>query len=831
MAYRKTLALGCCVTALVMSGAAAAQDAQSTSDEPDSETSNAIIVTAQKREQDLQDVSAALSAVGAERLAEARIASIQDLQVVVPSVSIGQDFNIAKIFIRGVGQNTSTTGSEPAVSLHVDGAVVARPEAQLTSLYDLERVEVLRGPQGTLYGRNSTGGSINLITVKPSRTFSAYANATYGAYDQIELEAAAGGPITPGIAFRVAGKWSDRDGFGRNPVAGHDVDDEHRYMARAHLLFDIGSAASLLLTGEYFKQDDHSGVIHFRRASFPDVARLFPFGLGGHAANPRDVASEQEIGVETETWALTSTFSYDISDNITLTNITNYRDFRSRLIQDLDVSGVVNSLATTGLPATIQRRFIISEQFSNELRFNYDAEFVNAVAGLFYFNEDQNPADQIGLTPERGEASFLALFPTAGGITLADAHSLCRQPNPGDPTLPPMRLCVDTTLSTKAYAAFSQIVVSLGSLSPSLESVSIKLGGRYSEEKRASQNPSLILAGGGRGPVNPPAANPPTPIGQIADTYRERTFRDFTPEIGLEWRATDDLLIYYTYSEGFKGGSGENAANSVVIVDPETIKNHELGLKADWFARRLTTNLSLFSYKLEGLQINKTISGGPAGFSTIFQNAAQTEGKGFELEVFSRPTDFLRLGGAVAYTDAKYRDFVTVDPLDPRNVLTAGGAFPGNPLPTAFGAPCTADLGPETSQGPDLNPSTPTCEINLAGNRTRNTPEWTWNLHAELDLPISSDIGSLKLTGDVTYKSDVFFTEFNRLIEGAEAYTLVNAALIFKDPHERFSASLWAKNLTNVFRPSSTFALATGRIVGVTYIPPQQYGVTLGYRF
>src|SRR5687768_9343496 len=165
-----------------------------------------ILVTAQRREQALEDVSLAVTAIDGQRLQDAQVNNLQDLQTIVPSVNFGSDFNQAKIFIRGVGANTSTTGNSTAVALHVDGAVVARAEAQLTSLFDLQRVEVLRGPQGTLYGRNATGGSINLVTAKPTRELSGYARVTYGNYDAMITEGAISGPITDKLLVRIAAK-------------------------------------------------------------------------------------------------------------------------------------------------------------------------------------------------------------------------------------------------------------------------------------------------------------------------------------------------------------------------------------------------------------------------------------------------------------------------------------------------------------------------------------------------------------------------------------------------------------------------------------------------
>jgi iron complex outermembrane receptor protein len=149
-----------------------------------------VVVTAQKREQSLQDVSAAVTAVGADRLESAHVANLEDLQLIVPTITFGNDFNMAKIFIRGVGANTSTTGSEPGVALHVDGAVVARAEAQRTSLFDIERVQVLRGPQGPCTDAMPPVAQSNLITAKPTADTDGYARLTLGNYDTLNAEAA-----------------------------------------------------------------------------------------------------------------------------------------------------------------------------------------------------------------------------------------------------------------------------------------------------------------------------------------------------------------------------------------------------------------------------------------------------------------------------------------------------------------------------------------------------------------------------------------------------------------------------------------------------------------
>ncbi|MDB5717743.1 MAG: TonB-dependent receptor [Sphingomonas bacterium] len=767
---------------------------------------NDIVVTAQKREQSLQDVSLAVTAVGADRLTSNQINNLSDLQTIVPAVNFGNDFNQAKIFIRGVGANTSTTGNATGVALHVDGAVVSRAEAQLTSLFDLERVEVLRGPQGSLYGRNATGGSINLITAKPKRDMGGYARVSYGNYNSLVGEAAITGPISDMITFRIAGKTEDRDGYGKNPFSGRDVDDLKRRMARAHLMFDFSDTVDLLLTGEYFRQDDASGAVHYLGASFPGVARLASLGVGGYATRPRDLATESEPGTDSETYAFTGTLRAELSDAVSVTNIANYRNFKSSLFQDLDLSSVLESLATNGQPTTVQERRIDSKQYSNELQFNYNSDFVNGVFGLFYFHERQRPIDSVGLARRNGQASNIPVL-QAAGIDLAEAYQLCGYGpgTAGGTVIAPKRVCTRSNLGTTALAGFGQINLDFGLLSDGLAGVSLKLGGRYSHEKVSSENPSIVITRGGLGPVL---------RFTTAQTRRERKFNDFTPEVGLSWEPTDNLLLYYTYSEGFKAGSGENASGSTTIVDPETLKNHEAGIKATLLDRMLTANLAVYSYKLDDAQLNKTIAGGPTGYTTIFQNAASTSAKGFEIELAARPADILRLNAAVSYTDAHFTDYMTLDPLNPRNIATPGNI--GTDPATAYCPVATC---------PELN-------IQLAGNPTRNSPRWAWNLHGELDVPIDAfGGGKFTLMGDVSHKSRTYFSEFRRAVESSRAYTMVDGSLAFTSGDARIRAQLWVKNLFDIDRPSSTFALATGRLIGVTYLPPRTYGATIGYTF
>jgi iron complex outermembrane receptor protein len=522
--------------------------------------------------------------------------------------------------------------------------------------------------------------------------------------------------------------------------------------------------------------------------------------------------------VDTTSFSLTGTLSYDLTDTLSLTNIANLRDFESSLLQDLDLSAVQNGFTVNGLPSTVQERIIDSRQYSNELQLGYNSDVLAGVLGAFYFHEEQHPIDSIGLAPRSGVPTNSAIL-ARDGIPLERAFFLCGY-EPDTATQTPKRVCTRSNLETDAWAVFGQATVELGSFAPSLDGLSIKLGGRYSHEKVTSENPGIVIRYAAGAPQNALPTLAPTEAG----THRERTFRDFSPEAGIQYRPNQDLLLYYTYSEGFKAGSGENASGSTTIVDPESISNHEAGIKATLLGGALNVSLAGYTYELENLQLNKTISGGPTGYTTVFDNAANTSAKGLELELFGNPFEGLRVSAGLSYTDAEFGEYVTVDPFNPANV--AGGT-PYNPVtnpdPTAFGAPCTSGAN---------DPATPTCEIDLTGNALRNTPEWAGNVHAEYDLPVDLPGGGyLTLQGDVAYKSRIYFTEFQREIESSAPYALADAALRYESEDGQLSASVWVRNMFDVERKSSTFALATGRLIGATYLPPRTWGVSVGYGF
>ncbi len=737
-----------------------------------------IVVTANKREQNLQDVSLAVSALTAERLADAVVSDAGGLSSLIPNFSIGADFGQAKIFIRGIGLNSSFAGVDPSVALHLDGAVISQSYAQLGAFFDLERVEVLRGPQGTLYGRNAIGGSVNLISKKPTEDFEAYTNVTLGNYQKLDVEGAVSGPLTENIQGRLAFKTNSHSGYGINEVSGSDIDNESRQSFRGQMNFKLSDSLNFLLSADYQSENDNSGQMHFidthrafelRQYGIDDEANL-PAGasidgntltlasgetigitrpapgLGGHAKDPRNIASEIEPNNKKESYAFTGTLDWDINDEFALRSITNYRNLDVLYRQDIDQSSNVND--------DIQNNTVTSEQFSEELQFIYNSDRLHGLVGLFYFDETLiNDGNDIAHdfddpdTPDKNERDFIYLF--------------------GD-------------IGIKALGAFANFTYDIS------DTLSAKVGARYSDEKRTGK--TFFRINGGNEDCLPGISQPaPEQINGFCD--QERDFSDFSPTVGLDWRPTDDVLLYASYTEGFKSGAVSGGARTP-ITEPERSESYEIGVKSSLFENRVRLNLAAFKYTIDDLQQSRSAPDPvKLTFVNIFDNAARARGRGIELEADWLVTDQFKLDGYFSYLDSEFLEFSADNP-----VIT----------------------------GDRLD--------DLAGNKTKQSPEFSWNLHGQYDVPLDND-GTLSIGAEVSHKSEQFFTEFNDEVDREDAYTLVNANIKYTAPNGRFTVNAWVRNLTDEFVYTGRFVIGSVVTTGGTLLPPRTYGATLGYKF
>jgi iron complex outermembrane recepter protein len=571
-----------------------------------------VVVTARKREESLLDVSAALDVVGGAELTTQQINDIEDLQVVMPTLTVGETVGVMKVTMRGLGNSSNTRGEDGQVAFHVDGAVVSRPEVQGMSLFDLERVEVLRGPQGTLYGRNATGGAINLVTAKPTDTAEGYLNLTVGNYDLLKVDAAISGPLSDRVRGRFALTSTDRAGFGENITTNNDIDDDHRWAARGHLAIDLRDDMDLLLTGEYGKQDDASGL-------FTYLAPLYvvgpaappsqnPKGVGGFSdPKSRDGAGNIDPQLERETVSTTATYTWNISDTLTLKDIFNYRRLDFYLAQDLDLSSVVpppNTTATVSIPMN-------DEQMSNELQLIYSGERLNLITGLYWFSEDLDGVTYVGEAPRKSVWFY------RGGES-----------------------------SAESWAGFFNANYRFN------DAFAARIGGRFNHDQREIDSWQWVL-----GRITVPKKSPTN----VA--YDDRTDEKYTGEYGVDWHINDHAMLYYTFSQGYQQGAGVIMQITNPIIDPTTVDNHEIGFKFSTADRRLSLEVAAYDMKANDVQRTQAVPLPNGTFATIINNIDEMTVKGVEVSTNWLPTDVLRVYAGVAYTDAQFDDYVTDDPL------------------------------------------------------------------------------------------------------------------------------------------------------------------------
>ena len=558
-----------------------------------------IIVTARKRAESLQDTSMALSVVDEKLLERKQIGDVNGLQTVVPTITIGETVGMLKINIRGLGNSTNTRSEDSDVVLYEDGAVISRMEAQSSAFFDLQRVEVLRGPQGTLYGRNSTGGAINLITRKPTDTFEGYVDATVGNYGLVKTDAAVSGPLSSTLSARAAITATNRGGYGKNIATGADIEDQKRYAGRLQLLFKPSDRFQFLLSGSYAKQDDASGFFGYLAPLFPFAnPPVPPRGAGGFSdPTSRDVASNFDPQLKKETWSVTGTLDYKLTDNLSIRNVMKYRRLNFFIAQDLDTS-TVSTPTYVSIP-------LKDKQFSEEFQFIYDSDRIQAIAGLYYFNEKFGGETGIGTGPNTG------IY---------------------------FRLLGES--KTEALAPFFNVAFDVN------DAVTLRVGGRYNSDKRSIVN-STILNGNASVPA-------------IAND--RRTINAYTGEYGVDWNITDRAMVYYTFSQGFRSGAALIFQSTSPIIDPTKVENHEIGLKFESDDRTFFANVAAFTAKVTDLQ--RTQASLVNGLlSTRVNNIEAMRNKGIEFDAGWTPVPNLSLHGSAAYLSAKFIDFESDDPI------------------------------------------------------------------------------------------------------------------------------------------------------------------------
>lgn len=590
-----------------------------------------IVVTAQKRAQNLQDVPVSVTAFDNQMIRDAGFTNSLSIGDQVPNLEIKTFGGVPNIFIRGVGNNDFNSSSIGPISVYRDDVVVASTGSQIFSLFDLERVEVVRGPQGTLFGKNTTGGAVQFFSKLPGDEFEGNARFGYGRFSLFEGEVAASLPITNTLSVRVAGMVRMRDGEKVNLFDGSDAINVDEAAARAIVRWRPTSDTDIRLTVGGGR--DRSDYLENKPVGTINGADLFGYS-DPFPDNPRLLNFDGA--------------SRNFSDNV-FVNFVAKHDFGDWSIQSLtgfDKSDVDNAVDVDGGPLRVDAITFLTEakQFTQELQLSYDGGPLNAILGLYYFHEDFEARSNADLL---GELSF------------------------ADGALP---LITQATRKNDAYAIFGQGTYSI---TPDWR---VTVGGRYTIDKVDATHQADLVSGFFDRDIANGAPIALVPFVQLNDTYKSFSWR-----LGMDYDVTEDVLAYFSVDKGFKaGGFNIGIITSVAErtqVDPETLISYEVGLKSTLFDRKLRMNLSAFYYDYSDLQVlSVNVQAGSAVPTLGLDNAADAEIKGIEAEIFAKPNDWLDLGLNFGILDAKFKNYLSgaIDPVtgNPRD-------FSGNRLPGA----------------------------------------------------------------------------------------------------------------------------------------------------
>jgi iron complex outermembrane receptor protein len=623
-----------------------------------------IVVTARRREETLQKVPLAVSVLSGEQLEAASVKGVFELQYLTPNLVIGAQPSAAQatvLSIRGQNQADLLLTTDSSVGVYVDGVNIPRTVGFRANNFDVERVEVLKGPQGTLYGRNTTGGAINIVTRRPDHEgLHGSADVTAGNYDRLDYSAAVNIPIiADSLAIRLAGQRTARDGYGKSRSTGRELADDDEWFGRASLLYE-GEKLDVHLTGDWQRVRESGAII--RAASFgaspaspefalrpPGVATTFlaagvetglPLGpgavLGGWQAlqpflNPDHYASfvDERVSSEYDAWGLGGTITLDLS-GIELTSITGYREFERLGLEDID---------GTPLGLLHPQQGSSSDFFSQELQLSGLGldERLTWQVGAYYSNEDGIEGD--------------------GSITLA-----LRSINP-TVTL------TNGDVENESWAVYGQTTYAL---TPRLN---LTTGARWTAETKTliSHNRRTLGIGGPVILCNVPGGT----IDNCTAKFRDE-FDDWSWLVSLDYALTDDALMYVRTARGFRGG-GQNARGGGDILafqefDPEYAQDVEVGLKADLFDRRLRLNTAAFWTDYEDIQ-RTVIIPIPGTLSTIMTNAAEATVWGLEVEAIALLGSSVTLTASLGYLDAEYDKFDDVNPSTGVPIDRSGESF------------------------------------------------------------------------------------------------------------------------------------------------------------
>lgn len=752
-----------------------------------------IIVTAQNRAQGVNDVPIAIDVVSGEQLQSAGFSNMNDIDQIAPVVQLNQDQGVVKVTVRGVGTTSNDEAQDTSVVVNIDGEYINRPNVLSSAMFDIDRVEVLRGPQGTLYGRNSTGGAINFITRKPGQDFGVNASVSYGNYDAIRADAGVDLPLGAIAGVRVAGFYEDRDGYVSHPsaaafgpfpaFAGGRSDDNKAYGGRASLKLEPTDGLTVDLAAEYARREytpqafaaanlnaagngpgatcNQNGYVRVAPAYTQTLCS--PKMTNFLASLDRGNYSAPGFGlglIGQDTWAVRGRLAYEISDAATITYTGGYRSF----------SGDSDNYVT--LPITYRSYSFMDEARtqSHELRINGEIGGVIYQVGGFYFKESLDRESGFML-PIGANGTFLSYF---GRDVTSDSRSL-----------------------------FGQIEIPLG------DTLTAVGGLRYTDSDREAiyRNASPF----GAGPPDSALFNA-GPARKDFSALRYLTTLNLDPAkedkitwlAGLNFKPNSDTLIFAKMSTGFKAGGFD----SVGVYAPETNTAIEAGWKQTFGSDgQHQFNFGAFHYDYKDLQVSVLLDTALGGQTF---NAGKAKIWGLELSGDIKLDDNNKFRASVNYLNAEYKEL-----LAQFNVYTVPGT------------------GTDINGVGDLDPTTPGVQQpNFAGNRPPFSPSFIVTVGYDHTFDLGGT-GTLVASVNSTFKSSYFTDFYNNRDGSQQALTQTDLNLEFTPESEKFKVAAFVKNLENT-RPLTYGGFTSAGpddIFNWQFGAPRTYGVRLSVDF
>ena len=575
-----------------------------------------IIVTARRTEETLQRVPSAISAFNERALDRLQASDTTGLQGAVPNLNIVQgrgSSNATNIFIRGIGQPDALQTFDPAVGVYVDDVYLSRIRGNQLDLLDLERIEVIRGPQGTLYGKNTIGGAIKFVSRKPGQDFRANGTIALGSYDQIDLKGAASGPVTDTLAVGFAVMRSKRDGFVKDSFRSERYNDKDSVGGRAAVAFTPSDRVRLDVAADY-SHDDASlnvgrPVNNLTTFSGGTLVVTNPVGSGSYNWRGRTTPSLPNSTKLTH-WGTSATLAVDLTEALTFKSITAYRNLKTDDYVDIDATQYSVGDVFVG---------VRQHQTSQELQLAYAGDKLSGVAGLYYLDERIKSHQEAYANDLLGPAFFNSGFVRT----------------------------VDDRLKTKSYAAYVNASYEI------VPDVRLSAGLRYTKETkdyfRTTSTFFSLLPGFNSTYVFAP------PRGKWTDT---------SPMASIDWQALPNLMLYARVAKGFKSGGFNGRANTAgesTEYDPETALTYEAGFKSR-IASQLTLNGSVFTSTYKDFQARVSgidddpVTGLPTPKLSVL-NAGKLRINGAELEAAWTPATGLLIDSQIGYLDAEYKEF------------------------------------------------------------------------------------------------------------------------------------------------------------------------------